>query len=376
MTEKKPKIFLNPSLGEPLVEQLHRQFTWLIASGEFKPGDKLPTIRRLAQQLSINMHTVRSAYLQLEKDGLVRTRQGSGSQVLEFAPLPLMKLASLKRTYTIGVILPGLSNPFYHEFLQGVEEVISQEQLMLFVCNAHDDPEEYRRYYAQLSVRHVDGIIIASYYERMKVGQPSSAFLPVVVVDWPECPRPTVNLDLEDAAYQAVRHLLWHGHRRIGQVTYTGKSANVLAIEAGYQRALQEKGIALDESLIVRMPAFDVLSGESGAQQLLRLNEPPTAIFAVADMLALGVMKALKKARICIPEQMALASLDNIPLADLVEPGLTTVSLPARQMGVEAMRMLQAVIDGKKLPVEHRILPGRLVIGRAAAAHKETGKSA
>src|SRR5512136_2592306 len=362
MTGAKQKITVDPNLGESLVEQLHRQFTWLIASGEFKPGDKLPSVRRLAQQLSINMHTVRSASIQLEKDGLVQTRQGAGSQVLEFAPLRLMELASRKRTYTIGVILPGLSNPFYHAFLQGVEEVVSQEQLMLFVCNAHDDPEEYKRYYAQLSVRHVDGIIIASFYERMKVGQPSPTFLPVVVVDWPDCPRPTVNLDLEDAAYQAVSHLLWHGHRRIGQVTFTGKSANVLAIEAGYQRALQEKGIALDEALVVRVPGFGVLSGESGAQQLLALSEPPSAIFTVADMLALGVMKVLKKAKMRVPEQMALASLDDIPLADLVEPGLTTVSLPARQLGVEAMRMLQAVIDGEKLPVEHRILPGRLVI--------------
>ena len=344
------------------MEQLHQQFTWLIASGQFNPGDRLPSIRRMAQQLSINMHTVRSAYLRLEEDGLVRTRPGASSQVLELSPVRLMELASRKRTYTIGVILPELFNPFYHAFLQGVEEVINQEQLMLFVCNAHEDPDEYMRYIAQLLARSVDGIIVASFDTPASLEQSSSFSIPVVYADWPGCTGPVVNFDLEEAGYQAVRHLLAHGHRRIGQVSFTGRSANVLAIEAGYQRALKEKGIALDESLIVRLPGFDMFSGESGAQQLLALSEPPTAIFTIADMLALGVMKALKKAKWRIPEQMALTSLDDIPLADLVEPGLTTVSLPARKLGVEAMRMLQNLIEGKELATKQITLPTKLVI--------------
>jgi DNA-binding LacI/PurR family transcriptional regulator len=355
-------LSVNPASGEPLVEQLHRQLVWLIASGQLKPGDSLPSVRRLAQQLSINMHTVRSAYLRLEKDVLVSIHQGASTQVLELDPRRLVALAGRTRTYTIGVILPGLSNPFYHEFLQGVQEVIHQEQLMLFVCDAHEDPGLSLRYFAQLSARNVDGILFASNNLWASLGQPNSASLPVVNVDTPGCPGPVLNFDLEEAGYQAVRHLLTHGHRRVGQISFSERSSNVLPVEAGYARALAEAGVAMDESLIVRVAGFDMLNGESGAQQLLGMDAPPTAIFAIADMLALGVMKAVRKAGKRIPEDVALASVDDIALADLVIPGLTTVSLPARPMGVEAMRMLQNLIEGKEPAAQQITLPGKLVI--------------
>jgi len=115
-----PAITIDPDSGEPLVEQLRRQFTWQIAAGQLKPGDRLPSVRDLAQRLSINLHTVRSAYRRLEADGLVRTRQGSGTRVLQLDLQRLVELAGRSRSGTIGVILPGLSNPFYHSFLQGV----------------------------------------------------------------------------------------------------------------------------------------------------------------------------------------------------------------------------------------------------------------
>src|SRR5512135_705691 len=214
------KITITAHSGETLVEQLHRQLVWLIASGQLKQGDKLPSVRRLAQQLAINLHTVRRAYQRLEMDGLVRVHQGASTQVLELDPGRLVELAGRTRTYTIGVILPALSNPFYHTFLQGVEEVISQESLMLFVCDTHEDPGLSLRYFAQLSARNVDGILFVSNNLWASLGQPSSASLPVVNVDTPGCPGPAVNLDLEGAGYQAVRHLLSHGHRRIGQISF------------------------------------------------------------------------------------------------------------------------------------------------------------
>jgi DNA-binding LacI/PurR family transcriptional regulator len=362
MAEKTQKISLDPRLGEQLSEQLHRQITWLIASGQLKPGDSLPSVRKHAKQLGINMHTVRSAYLLLEADGLVRTRQGSGTQVLTLDPMRMMQLAGKTRTYTIGVILPGMANPFYHTFLEGVEEVISSEQLLLFVCDARESPERYLRYFAQLAARNVDGIIIASFDIRDMLAKKHAVFLPIVTVDSPGCNGPVVNFDLENAGYQAVRHLVEHGHRRIGLVTYFEESANVIPLTGGYSCALLEAGVAKDESLVARVPGFDMAAGELGARQLLALGEPPTAIFTIADTLALGVLKALKANGRQVPEEMALASVDDIAIAELVVPALTTVSLPVRQLGLEAMQMLQNLIDGKKLPVEQIILPAELVI--------------
>jgi DNA-binding LacI/PurR family transcriptional regulator len=361
MKETKQISIASPS-GEPLVEQLHRQFTWQIASGQRKPGDLLPSIRKLAHQLSINMHTVRSAYQRLKSDGLVQTRQGAGTQVLEFDPRNLMEFAGRTRSYTIGVILPGISNPFYHSFLEGVEEGISRERLLLFVCDAHEDPQEFVRYFTQLSARNVDGIIIASFDIHQYLGLEPFPNLPLLTVDWPGCVGPAVNFDLEQAGYQAVNHLLKHGHVRIGLVTFVEDRANVLKMNAGYARALQEVGIALDESLIARVPGFDIICGELGARQLMVLENPPKAIFSIADTLTLGVLKGLKKSGLLVPEQVALASLNDISVAGLVNPGLTTVALPAMQVGLEAMKMLLQLIEGNSLEEEQITLPTELVI--------------
>jgi LacI family repressor for deo operon, udp, cdd, tsx, nupC, and nupG len=166
-----------------------------------------------------------------------------------------------------------------------------------------------------------------------------------------------------------LRHLLEHGHRRVGMITYDAGVANVLPVTHGYSRAMREAGAAMNNSLVASVPGFDMRSGELGTQQLLALDEPPTAIFTIADTLALGALKALKESGRRVPEDMALASVDNIAVSELVEPGLTTVALPARQMGVEAMQMLQTLMDGKKLAVEQKVLPSELVIRQSCGCH-------
>jgi DNA-binding LacI/PurR family transcriptional regulator len=133
-------------------------------------------------------------------------------------------------------------------------------------------------------------------------------------------------------------------------------------MNAGYVRALREAGIALDESLISHVPGFDMDCGELGAHQLMSLDKPPRAVFTIADTLALGVLKALKNLGLRVPEQVALASLNDISVAGLVDPGLTTVALPARQIGLEAMKMIKDLIEGKRPESGKIILPTQLVI--------------
>lgn len=355
-------VSVSPFSGEPMVEQLHRQFRWLLASGSWKAGDRLPSIRTLARQLGINMHTIRSAYQRLENDGLVHTRQGAGTHVLEFNPRALRDKVGRGRSYTIGVILPNMSQPFYHDFLQGVEQGMDQEKSLLFVCDAHEDEQQFLRYFSQLTARDVDGIIVASYDLTSLLGEEPFTGLPFVTVDSPRCTAPVVNLDLEGAAFQSVNHLVEHGYQRIGLITFSDDGGNVGYMNAGYFRALKDGGIPADERLIVRVNGFRMEDGITGARALMTLENPPRAIFTIADTMALGVLKMVRNAGWSVPGEVALASLDDISIAGLVEPGLTTVSLPARQLGLEAMNMLQDLINGGRWDGQAITLPSRLVV--------------
>jgi DNA-binding LacI/PurR family transcriptional regulator len=369
------QISIDPSSGTDLDQQIKQQLAWLIATRQLQPGQLLPSIRVLSRHLSINLHTVRSAYQKLEADGLVQTRHGLGTVVTAYDPVLMAQLAAAQRTHTVGVLIPSIDNPFYQPFIQGIEAVASRNRTMLFLCMTKDDPGETIRYYNQLAARHVDGLILAS--------QESSIFLPsdpeqleqsllafpVVSADWPGSLGYSIELDLEDSGYLATRHLLEHGHWRVGMITVAGNIPNIDPIHTGYRKALREAGLESDPQMVVGVEGFDLADGEAGARRLLALKTPPSAIFAIADLLALGALRHLKRAGLRVPQDMALAGFNDIPMADMVDPPLTTVAAPAYQMGQEAMKMLEGLMAEKPPQRRRVLLPASLVVRDSCGEH-------
>ncbi len=372
-------LSIQPGQETTFANQLKQQITWLIANGKLKAGDQLPPVQVLADQLGINLHTVRHAYQKLAADGLVESRQGRGTHVMPFDPVRLAQVAGSIRSHTIGVIVPSWTNPFYHALLQGIEEVAEAEQALLFLCNTHDDPNAALRDFARLAAKQVDGILIAA-YDICHHLQPSihkesqltdGGNLPFVTVDWPGCSGYSVLIDLKMAGYLATRHLVEHGHRRVGLITSAQDAENVTPVNSGYEQALKESGITVDPTLVARAPGFDMISGAEGARKLLAQKEPPTAIFAIADMLALGAMQAIKQAGLRIPDEIALVGFNDIPTAALVEPALTTVAAPAVQLGREAMKMLQILIAGERPPQRQLTLPTSLILRESCGCSRK-----
>ena len=367
-------LIVDPHEETTLVHQLKKQITWLILNGKLNPGDQLPSIHTMAERLGINLHTVRNAYIKLEAAGLVSTRQGRGTHVRPFDIHNFTLTSGSARSHTIGIIVPSWTNPFYHAFLEGVEEIASTDQTLLFLCNTHDEPEEAWRDFARLSAKGVDGILLVS-HDTCEIIHPehepagSSKFLPFVTVDWPTCRGYAVNMDLESAGLQGTSHLIEHGHRRVGLITFTLDADNVKPVNQGYERALLQSGISINPEYIVRVPGFDMANGSEGMRRLLALNEPPTAIFTIADRLALGAMQRIKASGLQIPGDIALASFNDIPLAKLVEPSLTTVTAPAFELGREAMKMLQGLIKGDQPSQPQITLPTTLVVRQSCGQH-------
>jgi len=348
--------------------QLKQQLTWLIASGQIQPGEKLPSVRQVAGHLGINLNTVRAAYQKLEAESLVATRQGSGTVVLGFDPFHIAHQIANTRTHTVGVLVPRLSNPFYPAFLQGVEDVARQGHTLLFICNTDDDPLTGKAYLDQLIAKQVDGLIVAP-CGLVFGGQvnptsldhiPSS--IPTVYVDRPDETGYVVLLDSEGAGRAATSHIIEHGHRHIGLITCYLDSSTVRQCYQGYVHALEAEGIEERSDLIAIASSFTLEAGYEAAQELLETPTLSTAIFAAGDLLAIGAMQAIKERGLRIPEDMALVGYNDLNISTLVEPPLTTVAAPIRELGSTAMHVLRRLIAGDTVEEQRTTLPTRLVI--------------
>lgn len=359
-------LHIDPQSNLPIFAQLRQQITWLIASGKLKPGDRLPTIRELAEQIGVHMHTVRQAYHSLEADGLVETRPSRGTRVKPFELDKLVTTESASPSHTIGVLIPNIYT-FYDPFISGVEEIARRSGYMIIVSITRDSAELTRQSVGQLIAKKVDGIIAASpvadTFKRQLPISPDSP--PIVYVDAPQFPTHSVLLDLENAGFLAARHLVEHGHKRIAFITAPLTWPNFLDTYKGFQRALAASNLTVEPDSVIETPSFSLEDGYQAGLRLLAMNKPPKAVFVSGDLMAAGVVRALKENGKRIPQDFAVISKDNIELAALMDPPLTTVNLPSYQMGVEAMNMLTRLISKKRLDKKRVILESELVVRKS-----------
>jgi len=357
-------LHIDPLANLPIFAQLRQQITWLIASGKLKPGDRLPTIRELAKQLGIHMHTIRQTYHSLEDDGLVETRPSRGTRVLS---LDLKRLSAQKPahpSHTIGVLIPSM-NPFYDSFLDGLEETARHATYLLTISFTRDNVELTHQLSQQMLAKNVDGLIVASPVADVLDGNNPPKSTPVVYVDAPQFTSNVILHDLENSGFTAASHLIEHGHRRIGLITAPLSWPNFYQAYQGYQRALTTSNLDLDPALVIEAPVFTLESGYQSAVQMFALKKPTTAIFVSGDLLAAGAIRAIKDSGRRVPEDIAIVSKDNIELASLIDPPLTTVASPTYQMGVEAMNMLIRLIAGKRLDKKRIVMPTELIVRKS-----------
>lgn len=359
-------LHIDPQSNLPIFAQLRQQITWLIASGKLKPGDRLPTIRELAYQLGVHMHTVRQAYHSLEGDGLVETRPSRGTRVKPFELDKLVTTESASPSHTIGVLIPNIFT-FYDPFISGVEEIARRSGYMIIVCITRDRADLTRQSVQQLIAKKVDGIIAASpvadTFERELPISPGGPA--IVYADAPQFSTNTILLDLETAGFLAAQHLIEHGHKRIAFITAPLTWSNFLDTYKGYQRALAASSLDLEPDSVIETPSYSLEDGYQAGLRLLALNKPPKAVFVSGDLMAAGVIRALKDNGKRIPQDFAVISKDNIELAALMDPTLTTVNLPSYQMGVEAMNMITRLISKKRLEKKRMILESELIIRKS-----------
>jgi DNA-binding LacI/PurR family transcriptional regulator len=362
---------LDPDTTIGIATQISTRIALLIADRELAPGDRLPPVRSLAQQLEVNVNTVRASYARLEADGLVQTRHGVGTVVLpgglERVPAGIRPLG----LNTVAVLIAGL-DPFYLPLLRGIEDAAAEQGTLVVIADARDSPTLADAMIRRLIARGVDGIIAVSVggIDNKSRGRPSRARVPpVVYVDQPDRAGHVFVFDGHGAGYAATRHLHDHGHERIALVTAPLSWPNVRQVYDGYAHALEDAGGGAAPTLVSEVGEFSVDAGRRGMARLLDLPDSPPAVFAAGEVLALGVLHEARQRGLDVPRELAIIGYTDSPTTELVEPPLTMVSVPAREIGIRAMRTLSDLIGGKKPRPARTVLDVELVLRDSCGPH-------
>jgi LacI family transcriptional regulator len=279
-----------------------------------------------------------------------RERVLQAIQELDYRPNALARGLLMKKTMTIGVIIPDISNHYYAEIVRGIQDVADQQGYNIILQNTDRRPERIVKSIYLLREKIVDGVIFSGGI--IHGFEPLSALKElkdrVVVIGRHEVNFPAVLVDNIGGASQATQHLADIGHRRIGFIG--GPEASTTGDDRlrGYQSALAQNGYPTEARLISR-GNLTPRSGYEAARKLLSGPDRPSALFAANDLMAFGAVCAARELNLRIPEELAVVGFDNIPLSSYLVPSLTTVEIPMQSLGAAAMETLIDLISHKPL---------------------------
>jgi len=296
---------------------------------------------------------------------------------LDFTPNSAAKNLRTLRTAKLLVTVPDISNPFFSLILQGIEDAAQREGYAVLVGDTQHDEEREEKYALMLRRKEADGLIFlghrlpkeaASLVRSMPPGR-----APVVngCEFTPRLGIPSVHIDNATAASDAVEHLYRLGHRRIGIIT--GPLVSPLSRDRLRGVTARAKKARAEREIIVVNGDFSIESGTVGAERLLGRKDPPTAIFCFNDEMAMGVIETARLRGLRIPHDLSVIGFDDIRYARYVDPPLTTVAQPMRQLGEGTVRLLLEILRGSATPPESVTLPHTLVV-RSSTAPPRRGR--
>lgn len=327
--------------------------------------DKRPTISDVAKRAFVSKTTV-SHVLNDTRFVSPETKRRVLDAIAELGYVPSRAARSLttKRTGIVGMIISDASNQFFGEVLRGVEDILEPKNYGLIVCSTDEVLRREAHYLDLLLSQQVEGIIAAATSQKwQELLRVEARRTPIVFVDrsFQGMPGPYVGVDNCGGAYQATRHLIETGRRRLGIIAGFLRLSTMRERLEGFKSAMREAGAALSEERIVTC-ALEVEAGRQATAQILSLSERPDALVTNNNLLTLGALLALKEMGLRCPEDLALIGFDDHPWARVCEPSLSVVRQPSRQMGQVAAEMLCTLIDGGQLTAREVRLDCELVL--------------
>jgi len=332
------------------------------------------TMKRIAADLGVSITTV-SKVLNHHADigQATRARVLARVEELGYRPNAVARSLTLRRTHTLGVVIPDLMHSFFVEIVAGLESVASARGYGLLLCSSGENPRKERSELEMLRARQVDGIVLASVH-----GSNNSELLQriaalggaLVMIDRDDHPRVRCHRVLTDdelVGRMATEHLLAQGRRAIAHIAGPPLT-HARRREAGYLAALRGAGLEPRPAWISRGGFMDA-DGYQAMQRLLTLDPPIDAVFAANDPAAIGAMRAIWEAGLLVPDDIAIVGAGDIAHGDLLRVPLTTIGWSKEELGRRAAELIFDQIGGREDGAFRRIvIPPRLVLRASCGA--------
>ncbi|MFF3911513.1 LacI family DNA-binding transcriptional regulator [Streptomyces sp. NPDC001848] len=327
-------------------------------------ANRRPTLTDVAREVGVSAKTVSRV---LNEDGPVSdgTRQQVLAAVARLGFQPNLMARNIRvggPDTTIGLVVPDLGNPFFGAVAGGIEDTVRDRGLTLLMGSSADDPVREQALTDTFLARRVSILLVVPSVgaDHSHLKPHRAAGLPVVFVD-----RPGTGLSTDSVvssnragAQEGVAHLIAHGHRRIGFIGDLPVGLHTRRERlAGYRSALQEAGLAYDRSLVTS--AHDPQGAATATSRLLDLADPPTALFAGNNFVALGIVAELSRSK---RKDVAVVAFDDLPLAEALEPALTVVAQDPGGIGRAAAATALARLDGDRSRARTITVPTRLIV--------------
>lgn len=337
----------------------------------------MPTIKDVAQHCGVSIATVSAVINDADwVPDATRARVETAIKKLNYRPNRLAQGLKTRRSYAVGVIVSDVTNPFYTDIVRSLSHELREHDRSLVLCDSDHRFEVGEENYRMLLEKQVDAIVlIGDSVQEALVAEfvRQNPRVPVVAIerDYRIDEVNKLLVDSEQGAFDATTYLVKQGFTRIGMISgpLTGpgsKSYGRLHQYRGFRRALQIGGVLFDQFLVADGD-LRFHGGQRAMRQLLALPDPPEAVFAANDLMALGAMDVAREAGLTIPDDIAFVGYDDVPIAAHTSPPLTTMAIPKKELGRAAAQViLQKLGEGQANPPIRRIFSANLVVRDSA----------
>lgn len=308
-----------------------------------------PTIYDVAKNSGVSVGTVSKV---LHNSGRIspatRLKVFQSIQALNYKPSLVASALKAKRTFSIGLLISDITNPFCNLFAKAVEDAAIRHNYNVLIGSTENRPLRHRKLLEMMEQKQVDGLVVSSSSAEGDDSWAEGLQFPVVMADRVSESGGVLYVasDNEAGGHLAVEYLLAQGHRRIGILLEDRHLSSSRSRLAGYRRAHLEYGLVVDESFVMEVG----FGFEAGRQAMLRIRDTvltnaPTAVFAANDLLAVGLIQQASELGYHLPADLSVVGYDDIPLAEMVSPQLTTIHQPIEEMGERAVALLMKMMQ-------------------------------